>query len=241
VVNKATTVDTQPRPSMAKKRGASSHTAGSPEPPTSPLRAPIPPPPPTESPDPVTVSNPYNANDLKIACDDALRRYIARPDTSFSTVNRHTDVRLALGWASVLVAAATAGWGYKVEFERAKTGLWIGFILFVFLVSLNSSLLMHSGFRYLILTTAQTAYIYFIEGQTIFIGKRKTYAKRVETEHIRVESRTVTPRYSHMRIGVRSPENAPNYELGMSYIRLTNGGKTLIHKVIRPFVQVGHS
>jgi len=197
---------------MAKKRAASGHTAGSPEPPTSPLRAPIPPPPPTESPDPATVSNPYNANDLKIDCDDALKRYIARPDTSFSTINRHTDVRLALGWASVLVAAATAGWGYKVEFERAKTGLWIGFIL------------------YLILTTAQTAYIYFVEGETIFIGKRKTYAKRVETEHIRVESRTVAPMYSRLKIGVKSTENAPTYELGMSYIRLTNGGKTLIHK-----------
>ena len=128
---------------MAKKRAASGHTAGSPEPPTSPLRAPIPPPPPTESPDPVTVSNPYNANDLKIACDDALKRYIARPDTSFSTVNRHTDVRLALGWASVLVAAATAGWGYKVEFEKAKTGLWIGFILFVFF---SCSLIRHCSY-----------------------------------------------------------------------------------------------
>jgi len=90
----------------------------------------------------------------------------------------------------------------------------------------------------MILTTAQTAYIYFVEGQTIFIGKRKTYAKRVETEHIRVESRTVAPRYSSMRIGVKSPGNAPNYELGMSYIRLTNGGKTLIHKVIRSFAQL---
>lgn len=126
---------------MPKKRAASGHAAGSPEPPTSPLRAPIPPPPPTESPDPVTVSNPYNANDLKIACDDALRRYIARPDTSFSTVNRHTDVRLVLGWTSVLVAAATAGWGYKVEFEKAKIGLWIGFILSVFLVPIGSPLL----------------------------------------------------------------------------------------------------
>jgi signal peptidase complex subunit 2 len=84
----------------------------------------------------------------------------------------------------------------------------------------------------MILTTAQTVYVYFVEGRTIFIGKRKTYAKRVETEHIRVESRTVTPRYSHMKIGVKSLGNAPNYELGMSYIRLTNGGKTLIHKVI---------
>jgi len=88
------------------------------------------------------------------------------------------------------------------------------------------------------LTTTQTAYIYFVEGQTIFIGKRKTYAKRVETEHIRVESRTVAPKYSRLKIGVKSPENGPTYELGMSYIRLTNGGKTLIHKVIGNFVTV---
>lgn len=114
---------------------------------------------------------------------------------------------------------------------------WIHFVCFF-----SCPLIRHCsclGCRYLVLSTALTAYIYFVEGQTIFIGKRKTYAKRVETEHIRVESRTVAPRFSRMRIGVRSPENAPKYELGMSYIRLTNGGKTLIHKVIPYFVKSG--
>lgn len=102
--------------------------AGSPEPATSPLRAPVPPPPLSDSPEEIKVNN-YNTAELKVACDDALRRYIARPDTSFRTVNRHTDVKLVLGWASVIVAGLTAAYGYKVEFEKAKPAVWAGVIL----------------------------------------------------------------------------------------------------------------
>ena len=35
--------------------------------------------------------------------------------------------------------------------------------------------------RYVILTITQTLYSYFIEGDTIFVGKRKTFDKRVST------------------------------------------------------------
>lgn len=116
---------------MGKKRAEKSGHASSPEPPTSPLRSPVPPPPLSELPEPVKVSTVYSATELKNACDDQLKRYIARPDTSFSTVNRHTDVKLALGWTSVLVAALTAGYGYKVDFEKSKTGVSIGLLLYV--------------------------------------------------------------------------------------------------------------
>lgn len=114
----------RPFPKMPPKR----RVIGSPEPPTSPLRAPVPPPPLSESPEEVKVNN-YSASELKVACDDALRRYIARPDTSFRTVNRHTDVKLMLGWSSVIVAALTAGYGYKIEFEKSKPAVWAGVIL----------------------------------------------------------------------------------------------------------------
>jgi hypothetical protein len=33
--------------------------------------------------------------------------------------------------------------------------------------------------RYFALTTAQTLYAYFVEGSTVFVGKRKTLDKRV--------------------------------------------------------------
>ena len=33
--------------------------------------------------------------------------------------------------------------------------------------------------RYIVLTLSQALYAYFIEGDTIFVGKRKTFDKRV--------------------------------------------------------------
>ncbi|KAG8821772.1 hypothetical protein FRC19_007284 [Serendipita sp. 401] len=183
----------------------------SPEPPTSPLRAPVPPPPLSESPEEVKVSNNANATELKLACDDALRRYIARPDTSFRTVNRHTDVKLALGWAGVLIAGLTAAYGYKVEFEKSKPAMWVGVVLYV------------------ILSGAQTLYAYLIEGDTVFVGKRKTYAKRVESERIRVDAKSISAQPSKAVSSTPSATNAPSYQLSMSYVRTTNSGKTVIH------------
>jgi len=41
--------------------------------------------------------------------------------------------------------------------------------------------------RYILLTTLQTLYAYFIEGDIVFVGKRKTFDKRV---------RSVLPRHA---------------------------------------------
>ncbi|KAG8820892.1 hypothetical protein FRC18_011561 [Serendipita sp. 400] len=194
----------------------------SPEPPTSPLRAPVPPPPLSESPEEVKVSNNANATELKLACDDALRRYIARPDTSFRTVNRHTDVKLALGWAGVLIAGLTAAYGYKVEFEKSKPAMWVGVVLYV------------------ILSGAQTLYAYLIEGDTVFVGKRKTYAKRVESERIRVDAKSISAQPSKAVSSTPSATNAPSYQLSMSYVRTTNSGKTVIHMVGQSICLVNH-
>lgn len=46
------------------------------------------------------------------------------------------------------------------------------------LPELKQNLLHHS---YLILTSLQTLYSYFVEGDTIFVGRRKTFAKRVSS------------------------------------------------------------
>ena len=85
---------------------------------------------------------------------------MSRPEL-FKQIHLHTDVRLALGWLSVLVAAGTALYGYKVDFEKAKPVVWVGVTL------------------YMLLTTVQTLYGYFVEKDTVFVGKRKTFSKRV--------------------------------------------------------------
>lgn len=118
---------------MAPKRDK--RALGSPEPPTSPLRAPVPPPPLTTTPEEVKV-NAYNGSELKVALDDALKRYAANDETGFRTVNRHTDVKLVLGWSAVLVATLTAGYGWMVEFEKSKPAVWTGVVLSVFVHSL---------------------------------------------------------------------------------------------------------
>ncbi|KAI0763508.1 microsomal signal peptidase 25 kDa subunit-domain-containing protein [Trametes elegans] len=148
----------------------------------------------------VKVNN-ASATDMKHACDDALKRYLSRPDL-FKQIHTHTDVRLALGWLSVLVAGATGLYGWRVPFEQSKPGVWAGVIV------------------YIILTVAQTLYAYFVEGDIVFVGKRKTFDKRIVTERITVTSRT-TP---------STPTSPPGYSLGLAYVRSAAGGKTLLGK-----------
>ncbi|RPD54882.1 hypothetical protein L226DRAFT_487526 [Lentinus tigrinus ALCF2SS1-7] len=148
----------------------------------------------------VKVNN-ASPTDMKHACDDALKRFLSRPDL-FKQIHTHTDVRLALGWLSVLIAGGTGLYGWRVPFEQSKPGVWAGVLLYVFL------------------TLAQTLYSYFIEGDIVFVGKRKTFDKRIVTERITITSRT-TP---------SSPHAPPGYALGLSYLRSASGGKSLLGK-----------
>ncbi|THG93220.1 hypothetical protein EW145_g8434 [Phellinidium pouzarii] len=87
--------------------------------------------------DTITVNN-MSLADLKNACDDAVKKMLSQPDL-FQENHTHTDVKLAFGWASVLVAAGTALYGWKVEFEQAKPLVWVGVILYVSPFSLSSN------------------------------------------------------------------------------------------------------
>lgn len=57
-----------------------------------------------------------------------VRQLLSQPEL-FQQNHTHTDVKLGLGWASVLVAAGTALYGWKVEFEKSKPLVWVGVIL----------------------------------------------------------------------------------------------------------------
>ncbi|KAJ7070139.1 microsomal signal peptidase 25 kDa subunit-domain-containing protein [Mycena amicta] len=150
--------------------------------------------------DVVKVNN-LSATELKNACDDALKRYLSRPEL-FKQNHQHTDVRLALGWLSVFVAGGTGLYGYKVEFEASKPVVWAGLILYLFL------------------TFTQTLYSYFVEGDIVYVGKRKTFSKRIETERITISSRTV-PASS-------ASQNTPQYSLSITYLRSTSANKSLL-------------
>ncbi|EJD39581.1 hypothetical protein AURDEDRAFT_91427 [Auricularia subglabra TFB-10046 SS5] len=150
--------------------------------------------------DTVKVNN-ASANEMKIACDDALKRFLAQPG-AFKMINLHTDVRLVLGWSSVIVAGLTGLYGWKVEFEKSKAAVAAGVIL------------------YMILSSVQTLYAYFIEQNIVFEGKRKTLQRRIETERITLRSRTIPS----------TPSTPPKYELDVSYVHSTNGGKLLLSR-----------
>jgi len=157
---------------------------------------------PTTSPTDIVKVNNANLVDLKNACDDALKRFLSRPDL-FKQSYVHTDVRLALGWLGVLVAAATGYYGWRTEFEESKSVVWVGVLLYVFL------------------TSAQTLYAYFIERDTVFVGRRKTLDKRIVTEHLTISSNT-TP---------SSPSQpSPSYSLRTTRIRTASAGKTLLDR-----------
>ncbi|KAI0045009.1 hypothetical protein FA95DRAFT_1459366, partial [Auriscalpium vulgare] len=145
--------------------------------------------------------NNASLTELKNAADDAVKRFLSRPDL-FKQSHVHTDVRLALGWSGVLVAGATAFYGWQREFEDSKPAMWVGLVVYVFL------------------TVVQTLYAYFVEGDVVFVGKRKTFDKRIVTERITLSSRTVPS----------TPASPPAYSLSLSYNRSTNGGKSLLSR-----------
>ena len=130
-------------------------------------------------------------------------------------------MKLGLGWASVFIAAGTALYGWKVEFEKSKPLVWAGVILYV--VSLVKFRDCHSQaksmmFRYVLFTSLSTVYTFFVEKNTVYVGKRKTLAKRIETERITVSSSTI-PSKSAL---------PPHYKINISYVRSSNGGKSLL-------------
>ncbi|KAF9460012.1 microsomal signal peptidase 25 kDa subunit-domain-containing protein [Collybia nuda] len=182
-------------PSPARSDPLSS-SASSPERPTGPLSVIIP----HQDRDVVKINN-SSVTELKHACDDAVKRFLARPEL-FKQSHLHTDVRLGLGWLSVFVAAGTAFYGYKIEFEKSKPVMWVGLVL------------------YMTLTFLQTLYAYFIEGDIVFVGKRKTFSKRIVTERITLSSSTEPV----------SKTRPPAYKVSLSYVRSTNGGKSLLAK-----------
>ncbi|KAH9936030.1 microsomal signal peptidase 25 kDa subunit-domain-containing protein, partial [Amylocystis lapponica] len=146
----------------------------------------------------VKVNN-ASVTEMKHACDDALKRFLSRP-VLFNQIHTHTDVRLGLGWASVFVAGGTGLYGWNADFEKSKPLVWAGLIL------------------YLLLTILQALYAYFIEGDIVFVGKRKTFDKRIMTERITLTSTTKPS----------SPSSPPAYTLALTYVRSASGGKSLL-------------
>jgi len=149
---------------------------------------------------PVKVNH-YNLKDLKFACDDYVAKYLSRPN-SFQQQHTHTDIRLGLGYSGVIIGGASVFYGWKTGFEQSKPVVTIGVALYFFL------------------TFLQTLYIWFVEKETIFVGKRKTLDKRIFTERLNVSSKTINS----------TSTSPPKYSLDITYLHSANGGKTIINR-----------
>jgi signal peptidase complex subunit 2 len=127
-------------------------------------------------------------------------------------------------------------YGYKVEFEQSKPVVWAGLIL------------------YMLLTTTQTLYAYFVEKDIVFVGKRKTLSKRVRltrppdntqnlpkltakfffkiiTERITLSSSTTPTQKAPSKVSaldLAPVSGCPLYTLSVQYIRSTSANKSLL-------------
>ncbi|GAA6041413.1 hypothetical protein JCM8097_005238 [Rhodosporidiobolus ruineniae] len=119
---------------------------------------------------PVVKVNTANLSELKNAVDDVVREFFSHPSHNFTRSYLHDDVRLVLGWSAVAVAAATGYWGYVTEFHESKAVVGAGVVVYV------------------VLNTLLALYVAFYEKNTIFVGKRRTFASRISTERLTLSS-----------------------------------------------------
>jgi len=95
--------------------------------------------------------------DLKNACDEAVKEYL-ETKAGYRQSHRHTDIKLALGYAGCAFAAAGSYYGYIHPFELPATKFWT--LVTVILYYLFNVLMM--------------AYAYLVEKNTIFTGYKST-------------------------------------------------------------------
>lgn len=85
----------------------------------------------TEERTPTPKINNAAISDLKHTLDDHVRLVLTLPNQAFTRSYRHDDVRLALGWSSVAVAAATGYYGYVIPFHHSTFWVSVGVVLSV--------------------------------------------------------------------------------------------------------------
>ncbi|KAF5356811.1 hypothetical protein D9756_006741 [Leucocoprinus leucothites] len=211
-------------------------TSEPPDRPTGPLSVPVS----SVDRDVVKVNN-ANVTELKNACDDAVKRYLARPEL-FKQIHLHTDVRLGLGWLSVFVAGGTALYGYKIDFEKSKPVVWVGVIFSTFGVGMRGGVKLaemgmsnlHKFVRYndALLALAYANLKYNPDGS----GWRVYYVApgvlpSIITERINISSKTQPARkIKPSAANKNTTSTPPAYTLSISYVRSTNAGKSLLAK-----------
>jgi len=135
----------------------------------------------------------HSLTDLKNTTDDALPNYLT--SLSFKQSNILTDVRLALGYVAVAIAAATCYFDYTLGFEKTKTyTLW-------------------AVIAYFVINGAFTYWIWGVEGGKVFVGElkgTKLILSSNVTKHIPIYH--LTARYAVPSSGSSEKEGEPLWQ-----------------------------
>lgn len=103
--------------------------------------------------------SPYSLSDLKNTTDDALGNYLR--GLSFQQDNSKLDIRLALGYSSVIIAAVTFVADFKLGWEATK--LWTAVAVVAYAV-------LNGGF---------TWWMWRVERGLVFEGRRPGAGEKV--------------------------------------------------------------
>ncbi|KAI8984758.1 signal peptidase complex subunit 2 [Mycotypha africana] len=122
------------------------------------------------------VSNKYDLTQLKNAVDDEISRYFSK-EQNFKQSYRHTDIKLALGYASCIVAAGAFYYEYKTSFREALNVTTVAVIVFWVLQALLFT------------------YSLFVEKNEIFRGTQIVDGKAIGTLSVTGKIKKHSPMY----------------------------------------------
>ncbi|GAA5938167.1 signal peptidase complex subunit SPC2 [Sporobolomyces koalae] len=186
----------------------------------------------------VTKINPLSLLELKTTLDDLVKEFFSLPRHNFTRSYRHEDLRLGLGWSSVVIALAVSYYAYKLDnFEQSKPIVATGVV------------------SYVVLNTILALYVQYVEQNTIFVAKRRTLASRITTEVLEISSvASSSPNHSTVSSWIpfplsllskspRPPVNGessqatvidrddyPVYTLTLEYRHSANANKSILHQ-----------
>lgn len=142
----------------------------------------------------------YSSQDLKNTTDDALGNYLR--SLSFKQDNSKTDIKLAVGWTAVVIAAVTFAADYKLGWETTKYWTALAVVLYA---GLNSFF---------------TYWLWYVEKGLIFEGTRD--GKKVRETFI-----GSTSILTSLKISIRTKVNKhdPTYYVDFS---VTNNATTAV-------------
>lgn len=69
---------------------------------------------------------------MKTTLDDTVKEFYSLQRHNFKVSHKHEDIRLSLGWTSVVIALGTTYYAYKLDdFQGTKNWVALGVTLYV--------------------------------------------------------------------------------------------------------------